>query len=211
MDLQTQEDTARLAELASKLAQARAKSTESEAELKKAERRAERAADAVSALREEYDQERLRLWGSKPDIAALLESEGSMVFYYAGEAMADAFGLGWGLTWSDTKQRVLHIRLNRGEVGVVEKAMAAVLYFAPFIKAKKGMKRFGVYHNESGDFAVELRYSMKTGAAHIVRMHLGREDGATTFHSLRAALLHIQENHWVEDIIEMQQATALLA
>lgn len=82
-----------LAQLASKIAQARAKATEVKSELKKAERRADRAADVVATLQEAYDHERLRLWGAKPDVAALLESGGSMAFHYAGEALAGAAAL----------------------------------------------------------------------------------------------------------------------
>jgi hypothetical protein len=204
------EASTQLAQLASKLAQARAKATEAEAELKKAERRAERAGDAVAALREDYDRERMRLWGSKPDVAALLESDGSMAFYRAGEALAEAYGLGWGMKWADNNQTVLHVRLNRGEVGAVERTKAAVLYFAPFIKPKKGLVRFGVQHHESGEFAVELRYSLKTGAAQVGRLHFGQEDGAQSFKTLGAALAHIQESHWLEDFIDMPGATVLL-
>jgi len=210
MQMQT-EDSARLAQLAAKLAQARAKASEAEADLKKAQRRVERADDVASALRAEYDQERLRLWGSKPDVAELLNSEGSMVFYYAGEALAEAYGLGWGMKWGDTNQTVLHVRLNRGEIGAIERAKSAVLFFAPYIKAKRGWTRFGVQHRESSDFALELRYSTKTGAAKIGRLHFGQEEGAYSFVSLEAALLHIQEHHWIEDIIDIPSGQALLA
>ena len=210
MQIQT-EDAARLARLAAKLAQARAKAFEAESHLKQVQRRADRASDMVAALRNEYDQERLRLWGASPDVAALLETEGSMAFYYAGEALAKSFGLGWGMKWGDTNQQVLHIRMNRGERGAVERARVAVLFFAPFIKAKKGLKRFGVQHHEGGEFAVELRYSMKTGGAQVGRLHFGQDDGVQTFTSLDDALAHIQENHWVEDIIEMPEGQALLA
>lgn len=199
-----------LAELASKLAQARARATEAEAELKKAERRAERAGDAVAALREDYDRERLRLWGSNPDVAALLASDGSMAFHYAGEALAEAYGLGWGMKWADANQTVLHVRLNRGEAGAVERTKAAVIYFAPFIKPKKGLVRFGVQHHESSDFAVELRYSPRTGGAQVGRLHFGQEDEAKAFKTLDAALAYIQECHWLEDFIDMPSATVLL-
>jgi len=199
-----------LAQLAAKLAQARAKATEAKAELKRVERRAGRADDAVAELLEDYDHERLRLWGSSPDVAALLASEGSMAFHYAGEALAGAYGLGWGLTWADTKQTVLHVRLNRGEMSAVERTKAAVLHFAPFIKPKMGFVRFGVQHHESSDFAVELHYSPKTGAAQVVRMHFGQEEGAQSFRTVDAALSHIQENHWLEDFIDMPGATVLL-
>lgn len=199
-----------LAQLASKIAQARTKATEAKSELKKAERRADRAADVVATLQEAYDHERLRLWGANPDVAALLESEGSMAFHYAGEALAGAYGLGWGMKWADTNQTVLHVRLNRGELGAVQRSKAAVLHFAPFIKPKKGYVRFGVQHHESSEFAIELRYSLKTGAAQVDRLHLGHKDGVQSFKTLDAALAHIQENHWLEDFIEMPGATVLL-
>lgn len=204
-------DAGRLSELAARMAQASAKASEARAELKKAERRSERADDEVATLRDEYDRERLRLWGDSPDVAALLAPEGSMVLYYAGQTLAESRGLGFGMQWADTKQTVLHVRLNRGEAGAVERAAAAVRYFAPFIKAKAGMKRFGVQHRESSDFALELRYSPKSGTAHIVRMHHGFEDGKQTFQSLEEALRHIEAHHWLEDIIDMPAGHELLA
>lgn len=203
-------DAGRLADLAARMAQASAKASEARAELKKAERRSERADEAVAALRQEYDQERLRLWGDSPDVAALLAPEGSMCLYYAGQALAESRGLGFGMQWADTKQTVLHVRLNRGEAGAVERAAAAVRYFAPFVKAKAGMKRFGVQHRESGDFALELRYSSKSGAAQLVRMRHGFEDSSQSFQSLEQALRHIEAHHWIEDIIDMPAGQVLL-
>jgi hypothetical protein len=205
------EQAGRLAELAASLAQASAKASEAKAELKRAERRCERADAVVSALREEYDQERLRLWGSSPDVAALLEPNGSMSLYYAGQELAEAHGLGFGMQWADTKQTVLHIRLNRGEFGAVEKASSAVRYFAPFVKSKGGLKRFGVHHRESGEFAVELRYAPKSGAAKVIRMRYGHEDSVMSFETLEHALRHIEEHHWIEDIIDMPAGQKLLA
>lgn len=210
MQIQTK-DAGRLAELAARMAQASAKASEARAEVKKAERRSERADAAVAALRDEYDRERLRLWGEAPDVAALLAPEGSMVLYYAGQALAESRGLGFGLQWADTKQTVLHVRLNRGEAGGVERAASAVRYFAPYIKAKAGMKRFGVQHRESCDFALELRYSPKSGAAQLARMHHGFEDSAQSFPSLEHALRHIEAHHWIEDIIDMPVGQVLLA
>lgn len=202
--------TGRLAEMEVRLAQARVKAANARVELKKAERRSDRADEAVAAWRHVYDIERLRLWGDQPDVAALLESDGSMALYTAGQELAVACGLGWGMKWGDTNQTVLHIRLNRGEAGGVDRAKTAVLYFAPFIKTKEGLKRFGVHHRELSDFAVELRYSMKTGAAQVVRLHYGREDNAQSFTTLEGALTYIQEHHWIEDIIEMQTSSAML-
>jgi hypothetical protein len=200
----------RLAELAARMAQATAKAAEARAELKKAERRSERADEAVSALREEYDRERLRLWGDQPDVAALLESEGSMCLYHAGQALAEAYGLGFGMQWGDTKQIVLHVRLNRGEAGALARAAAAVRYFAPFVKPKAGMRRFGVQHRESGDFGLELRYSTKTGLARVGRLHFGQEDETHPFESLEQALRHIEAHHWIEDILDMPAEQQLL-
>lgn len=209
MNLQTN-DTTRLSKLSAKLVAARMAAAAASANLKKATRIADKADEVVSGLREEFDQERLRLWGAKPDIAAILEANASMTFYYAGEAMAEALGLGFGMAWSDTGQQVLHLKLNRGELGAVERAKAAVLFFAPYIKPKRGMARFGVRHKSSEDFAVELRYSVKTGGASVVRMTYGIEDQAQKFSTLDAALSHIQEHHWVEEFIEAVTAEAAL-
>ncbi len=125
MQIQT-EKTGRLAELAVQLAQATAKAAEARAELKKAERRCDRADEVVAAISHEYDLERLRLWGDSPDVGVLLAPGGSMCLFYAGQALAEAHGLGWGMQWADTKQTVLHVRLNRGESGAVERAAAGV-------------------------------------------------------------------------------------
>jgi hypothetical protein len=201
----------RLASLAARLAQASAKAAEAQAELKKAERRCERSDATVSALREEYDQERLRLWGNTPDVGALLEPNGSTTFYYAAQALAELHGLGHGMQWADTKQAVLHIRVNRGDAEAIAKTAAAVRYFAPFIKGKGSMKRFGVQHHESGEFALELRYAPKSDSAQIVRMCHGSEDSKESFASLNQALQHLAQHHWLEDIFEMEARTPLLA
>lgn len=210
MQMQTK-DAGRLAELAARMAQASAKASEARADLKKAERRSDRADEAVAALRDEYDRERLRLWGDSPDVAALLAPDGSMCLYYAGQALAESRGLGFGMQWADTKQTVLHVRLNRGESGAVERAASAIRYFEPFVKAKAGLKRFGVQHRESGDFALELHYSPKSGAAKLIRMHLGFQDSAQPFQTLDQALRHIEAHHWIEDIIDMPAGQELLA
>lgn len=203
-------DAGRLAELAARMAQASAKASEARAELKKAERRSDRADEAVAALRDEYDRERLRLWGNSPDVAELLAPDGSMCLYYAGQALAESRGLGFGMQWSDTKQTVLHVRLNRGEAGAVERTAAAVRYFLPYVKAKAGVKRFAVQHRESGEFALELHLAPKSGTAKIVRMRMGFEDSTQSFQSLEQALRHIEAHHWIEDIIDMPAGQELL-
>lgn len=199
----------RLAELAVQLAQATAKAAEARAELKKAERRSDRADEAVTAISHEYDLERLRLWGDSPDVAVLLAPGGSMCLYYAGEALAKAHGLGWGMQWADTKQTVLYVQLNRGEEGAVQRAAAGVRFFA-LGKPKNGMVRFGVRHRESSDFALELRWSRKSGVAKIVRMRHGFEDGVQPFPSLEDALRYIEAEHWIEDIIDLPAGQELL-
>lgn len=212
MQIQTK-DASRLSKLAAQMAQASAKASEARAALEKAEQRCDRADEAVAALREEYDHERLRLWGDSPDIGELLSSDGSMALFQAAQALAEAHGLGFGSRWSDTKQSVLHVQLNRGENGAVERTAAALRYFAPYVKAAPGKSRirFGVRHRESSDFAIELQYSRKTGAAKVVRLHLGFEDGSQSFGTLEEALRHIEAHHWVEDVIDMPEGMQLLA
>lgn len=209
MHIQT-ERTSRLADLAVQLAQATARAAEARAELKKAERRSDRADDEVAAISHEYDLERLRLWGDSPDVAVLLAPGGSMCLYYAGEALAKAYGLGWGMQWADTKQTVLYVQLNRGEEGAVQRAATGVRFFAPYVKPKNGMVRFGVRHRESSDFALELRWSRKSGLAKIVRMRHGFEDGVQPFPSLEDALRYIEAEHWIEDIIDLPAGQELL-
>lgn len=197
------ENSSKLAQLAAQLAEARARAAQAQAELKKAERRAERADGDVADLLEEYDRERLRMWGDRPDVAALLASDGSGVFRQAAEALAGAYGLGLGMAWSDTGQSVLHLQLNRGDADAVLRAKQAVLFFAPYVRPKRGIVRFSVQHHESGDFAVELRYSPKTGGAHVRRLHCGMELDTQSFKTLEEALGHIGENHWFEDVIDV--------
>ena len=69
---------------------------------------------------------------------------------------------------------------------------------------------FGVNHNESDNFAVEFWYSMSTNKARVIRLVYGREVETQEFLTLEAALTHIQENHWVEDVIEMESPVCLL-
>ncbi len=204
------EGAGRLAKLAAEVALASAKAAEAQAAVDKAERGRDRADDHLATLREEYDRERLRLWGSTPDVTALLAPGGSTTFYEAAQALAEAYGLGFGMLWADTKQLVLHVRLNRGEAGAVERAEAGVRFFAPHVKPKGGWKRFGVQHREAGEFAVELRYSQARGTARVVRMHFGQEDSQLGFKSLAEALRHIQATHWVDDIYELGPGMALL-
>ena len=199
-----------LAKLAAEVALASGKAAEAQKALEKAERRRDRADDHLAALREEYDRERLRVWGSTPDVAELLAPGGSTTFYEAGNALAEGYGLGFGMLWADTKQLVLHVRLNRGEAGAVERAEAAVRFFAPHVKSKDGWKRFGVQHREAGEFAVELRYSQARGTARVVRLPFGEDDSQLGFKSLADALRHIQQTHWIEDIYELGPGMALL-
>jgi len=203
-------EASRLAQLADLMAKASAAAAQARADLKRAERRVDRADDAYSELREAYDHERLKLWGSSPDVAELLASDGSSAFYDAGKALAESMGLGFGMKWADVNQTVLHVRLNRGQSGEVERAEAAVRYFAPFVKSKAGVKRFSVQHHEGGDFAVELRFSVKTGAAKVARSHFGMDREVLSFKTLTEALRHIEQHHWLEDIIEMPEGQTLL-
>jgi hypothetical protein len=183
---------------------------EARADLRKAERRCERADDSLAALRCEYDHERLKLWGANPDVSALLDVDCSSVLYEAARALAEAYGMGFGMRWADIDQHVLHLLINRGEDGALERAEAAVRFFAPHVVAKRGWRRFGVQHRESGEFGLELRYSSSRGTARLVRMHYGVQDSQIAFKSLADALRHIQEHHWIEDIYELELGTALL-
>ena len=208
MQIQTGQ-TGRLAELAVQLAQATAKAAEARAELKKAERRSDQADKAVATSNRHYDLERLGLWGNSPDAAALLAPANSFGSFAAGKALAEAYGLGFGMRWADTKKIALHIRLKRGDAGAVERAAAAVRYFAPYAKLKNGLARFGVQHRDSDDFRLDLRCGVNSIGAAIDRISRHSCD-IQLFGTLECALQHIQDNHWIEDIIDLPAGQELL-
>ena len=201
--------TGRLADLTVQLAQATAKAAEARTELKKAELRRDQADKAVAAITREYDLERLGLWGNSPDISALLAPGNSLSSFAAGKALAESYGLGFGMRWADTKKTALHIRLKRGEAGAVERAAAAVRYFAPYAKLKNGLARFCVQHRDSDDFRLDLRCGVNSIGAAIDRISRHSWD-IQLFSTLECALEHIRDNYWIEDIIDLPAGQELL-
>lgn len=201
-----------LADLWKQLAKAEQKLAEATKELRIAERKEERASYVVSALREEIAMEQLRRWGSEPDLAELMASNGksTMAFYQALGAVAESKGFGIGGKWADTNQTVLGFGLNRSEIGAVERVAEGIRYFAPAMKTiKGGWVRFAVSHRESESCAWELRYSMKRGAAQLVRQVYCHEDQVLDFKSLNEALSHVEQHLWCENVIDALPVAAL--
>ncbi len=203
----------KLAALSRRLERAEQKLTDANKELRIAERREERASNAVSSLREEIALEKLRLWGDEPDLAELMTSyrkNSTMVFYKALEAVAASRGFYIGGMWADTKQTVLRFGLNRSEIGGIERVAAGIRYFAPSMKnIKGGWVRFAVSTRDCDSCAWSLRYSKVRGNAQVVREVYCQEDKVLGFKTLDEALRYIEANLWVEDIIDAQPAAAL--
>lgn len=173
-------------------------------ELRAAERKEERARDAVDSLREQISLVQLRIWGNDPDVAKLLAGDSGAVFYQAIGVLAESKGLGIGGQWADTKQVVLHIALNRGELGAVERVADGVRYFAPAVKRiPGGWARFSVRHRQMGECAWELLYSVKRNEARLVKQVYGSEEQRLDFATLEAALRHVEAHLWLEDIIDL--------
>ena len=192
-----------LAALREKLGKAEQKLADAEKELSKAQRKADRAYEAAGDLRAQIDLERLRLWGSNPDLTELMEGDGSMVFYKALEAVAAAKGFYIGGKWMNTEQTVLRFGFNRSEIGAVERVAEGIRYFAPWMKTiKGGWVQFAVSSRDSESCAWSLRYSRVRGNAQLVREVWCLEDEVIVFKTLDEALRHIEENLWIEDIID---------
>lgn len=177
--------------------------------LKAAEHKEEEAAGEVEALREQVSMEQLRRWGDKPDLAVLLAKDAGYTFYRALGVLAEAYGMGVGGEWCDTRQTVLALGLNRGEHGAIERVAAGVRYFAPAVKTiKGGWARFKLIHR--GDAcAWELRYSVKRQDALLVRMVYGSEERALPFATLELALRHVEGYLWLEDVIDAEPIALL--
>lgn len=200
----------RLNKLHSDLEAARQQAAVAQKELKAAERKAERAEAVCASLIEAIAVEQLRLWGDKPDLAALLDADGSMAFYQFLDRLTEIYGLGMSGGWLDTKQVVLHVRMNRGEIGTVDRAAKAIRYFAPAVKSiRGGWARFNVHHPNMDQCAWHLHYSVKRQNAQLVKQVFGRSVETLQFPSLEFALRHVEEHLFFEDIID--QAPLALA
>lgn len=201
-----------LTALCQQLDKAEQKLADANKELSSAERKADRASAVVSNLREAIALEKLRQWGSKPDLAELMTSDGksTMVFYRALRALAESRGFHIGGKWADTNQTVLGFGLNRSEIGAVERIAEGIHYFAPAMKTiKGGWVRFAVSSPDSESCAWQLHYSKKRGNAQLLRMTFGYTDETLNFVNLNEALRYVEANLWVENIIDAEPTTVL--
>lgn len=209
--MQTSLDSS-MSALRRRLAQAELKLAIAKKEATQAQRKEDRASEVVRAVQEEIAWAQLRQWGSTPDLAELMRSDGTggMVFYKALSAIAESWGLHVFGTWSDTKQLVLSFGLNRAEQGAVERLEKAINYFAPAMtRIKGGWVRFSVSHPQPEACAWELRYAPKSGCARLARLVYGADDSVLDFASLRGALEYVEQNLWLEDIIDAPPTAAL--
>lgn len=202
-----------LATLFRQLEKAEHKLAQVNKELRNVERRAERADGNVRALRGQIAREKLRQWGSNPNLAELMEADSkssTMVFYLALEAVAASRGFGIGGMWADTKQTVLRFGLNRREIGGVERVASGIRFFAPSMRTiKGGWVRFAVTTRDSESCAWSLLYSKRRGAARLVRDVYGQQDQALDFDVLEEALRYVEAHLWHEDIVDAEPAAAL--
>lgn len=193
----------RLDLLRRQLAAAQEQHAETQRAVRAAERKEERAGSVVYSLREQLEMELLRSWGNQPDLKALLKKGGGGIFYEALSALAEVKGLHlWG-EWCDTKEKVLRFGMNRGEIGAVARIADGIRYFAPAMKKREGgFAVFGVSHRDMEACAWELRYSVKTGQAHLVQLHYGHVEETLDFATLESALRHVEEHLWLESVID---------
>lgn len=198
----------RLAGLFKQLDKAREKHAEAHQELRKAERKEERASSTMAALEEEIAMEKLRRWGANPDLAELMVSRGgTMTFYQALGAIAASKGMYIGGEWADNRQIVIGFGLNRGEIGAVDRVAEGIRYFAGAMKPVKragGRVRFDVRHRNAEECSWELRYSPKKGDAQLVKMVHGFTRLTLDFPTLKAALQHVEDNLWCENVIDVE-------
>lgn len=202
---------ARLSELLRQLSEAERKYALASKELKSAERKEERAGEAVRALREEIAMEKLRQWGDGPDLAEIMAAgnDKPMVFYQALEALAERFGFTIFGYMADTMQTSINISLNRREIGGIERVKAGVMFFAPAMETiRGGWIRFNVSTHEE-NCAWSLRYSKRRGNAELVRHVHCIEDMILPFPSLDAALQYIEANLWADDVVDAEATTLL--
>lgn len=104
--------------------------------------------------------------------------------------------------------------MSRGAQGAVEGIAQGVLFIAPTMKSIKGgarhqWVRFQVTHSDPQNCAWDLRYANKTFKARLVQCHYGTETEILEFESLLAALRHVEEHLWYENVIDEDTTTVL--
>lgn len=179
-----------LATLCQHLEKAEQKLADVNKEFRNVARKANRANNVVSGLREDIALEKLRLWGEKPDLAELMAStmQDTVAFGDAIRGIAASKGFRVGGTWIETNQHILHFSLNRDDIAGIERVENAIHYFAPAMKASKGWVRFAVSTLEEESGSWELRYSKKHGNAKLVRMVAIHDKDTLEFGTLNEAL-----------------------
>lgn len=172
------------------------------AELRKAERKEDKADNKVRELKSQIAYAKLQSWGNNPDLSILLDSRESGVFYDATCELASHFGMGVYGKWSDTHQLNLTFGMSRSEAGAIERLAKGIRYFAPALKRiKGGWARFSVRTQQVG-CAWELQYSTVRMNARLVKLVYGSAQEEIEFTTLEAALAHIEEHLWVANVID---------
>lgn len=201
----------RMEDLKTKREKLKQRLAEANMELRRAQRKVDRAEGSLRDIEIEIDVETIRSWGNTPDIEALLDVSRSSVFYEALRAFAQQWGLDvWGQRL-DTHQLGLSFALDRAEIGGIERVANAVKFFAPALKSgANGCACFNIVtHKEN--CAHELRYRKRDGKSSVVRMFYGTDDEKKDFPSLEAALGYIEEHLWCENIIDSAEGLSLEA
>lgn len=202
----------RAAKLRARLAAAREREAELQAEIKKLERKADNAAATISSIEEELAELEVRSWGGIPNWKVLLQSKNSMFMYGALEHCLNEIGLrmGFGI-WSDTGEKIVAIALDSGDRTAIARNAAAIRTVAPHMKPHKGgCAWFNVLHNSMSECAWTIRIAIKTGKVELVQEIRCSEEQRIGFPTLEAALQYVQTNLWDEDYIDQTASNTLV-
>jgi hypothetical protein len=193
----------RLAKLQAELASAQARSKEMKAELATAQRKADRAEGRVIDLQEEIAQYQIANWGNTPDWSLMLAA-GTTSMYQALDAHLARIGLSMHFSWSDTKEQVVCIAINSGEIDAVARNAAAVRLLVPHMKAHAGGAVWFKIRTSVTDSMWTLRAHKKKGTCELVQEVVCSVEARLPFPTLEAALGHVQRYLWDEDILDAQ-------
>lgn len=191
------------------LAQAQAKHTAAVASLRAAERKEDLADQKVNSIKADIAALTIRSWGDKPDLAVLLQSRSSFVYYNYLTVLAKHHGLSVAGEWTDTKQTSLFVAMSRHEAGAIERVAKGIRMFAPAIrKVKGGWIKFGVYCHER-DCAWELWYSPARGNCQLVKQVLCSAVERIELGTLELALTHIEQHLWADNVMDIEARSVI--
>jgi uncharacterized coiled-coil protein SlyX len=199
----------RIAKLSEQLAAADARSRELNAELAKLQRKVDNSEHRARELREEIARCQIEGWGNKPDWQAMLRGD-TMAMHYALEAHLAKIGLHMGYSWSDVKERIITISIDSGEIGAVARNAAAISLLMPHMRSHTGgAVWFSIAHSDMSNSAWTLRINRKKLKYELVQEVHSSVEKRLPFPTLEAALAHVQDKLWSEDILDAQPVALL--